>query len=122
MKFKIDENTAIEAAEILREAGHDASTLGDQGMLGSRDEVIAECVQSEGRALLTTDLDFADIRAYPPQAYPGIIVLRPRRQLHPLLLALVRRLVPLLESEPLSGRLWIVRHNRVRIVTGVSPE
>lgn len=34
------------------------------------------CVK-EGRILLTLDLDFADIRVYPPQALPGLVVLRP---------------------------------------------
>jgi len=118
VKLKIDENTPLEAADILRDAGHDALTLGQQGMLGSRDETIAERVQSEGRVLVTTDLDFADIRAYPPGDYAGIIVLRPSRQVYSLLLGMVQRIVPLLEAEPVTGCLWIVGHSRVRIVAG----
>jgi len=118
VKFKIDENTPIEAAEILCAARYDAATLGDQHMLGAPDQAIAEHVRSEGRVLLTIDLDFADIRAYPPQDYSGIIVLRPRRQLKPLILDMVRRLVPLLETQPVCGYLWIVGHHRVRIVAG----
>jgi predicted nuclease of predicted toxin-antitoxin system len=30
----------------------------------------------EGRILLTLDLDFSDIRAYLPEEFPGILVLR----------------------------------------------
>jgi hypothetical protein len=31
----------------------------------------------EGRILLTLDLDLSDIRAYLPEEFPGILVLRP---------------------------------------------
>ena len=34
----------------------------------------------KSRVLLTLDLDFANIRAYPPERYPGIIVLRLKTQ------------------------------------------
>lgn len=118
MKFKIDENTALETADILGEAGHDAITLGQEGMLGSRDETVAHRVRLEDRVLLTTDLDFADIRAYPPADYAGIIVLRPSRQIYFLVMDMVKRIVPLLEVEPVAGYLWIVSHSRVRIVGG----
>jgi uncharacterized protein DUF5615 len=35
MKFKIDENLPIEAAALLREAGHDALTVHDQNLRGA---------------------------------------------------------------------------------------
>ena len=41
MKFKIDENLPVEAAPIIRQAGHDATTLLDQGMRGVPDSEIA---------------------------------------------------------------------------------
>ena len=40
------------------------------------DHEIAARAQATGAALLTRDLDFADVRRYPPSLYPGIIVLR----------------------------------------------
>jgi predicted nuclease of predicted toxin-antitoxin system len=48
--------------------------------LGSPDKNIIEVCQQENRILVTLDLDFADTRAYPPQNYPGIIILTAFRQ------------------------------------------
>ena len=120
MKFKIDENMPTEAAELLRDAGHDATTVGEERLLGSPDETLAERAQREQRAFVTMDMDFADIRAYPPDEYAGIIVLRLPVQLRPLVLGLVRRLVPLLQTESLRGCLWIVGPGRVRIFEGTA--
>jgi len=80
MKFKIDENLPIEIAEMLRPEGYDAATVHDQNMSGETDTKIASVCQREGRAIVSLDLDFADIRSYPPRDYAGIIVLRLKRQ------------------------------------------
>ena len=37
MKFKVDENLPIEAATVLRDAGHDALTVHDQNLPGEHD-------------------------------------------------------------------------------------
>jgi predicted nuclease of predicted toxin-antitoxin system len=118
MEFKIDENLPIEAAQAIQAAGHGAATIHDQGLVGEPDPRIAAVCQSEGRALVTLDLDFSDIRAYPPGDYAGIIVLRPRTQAKPPVMNLIGRLIPLLASEPLVGKLWIVQENGVRIRQG----
>lgn len=118
MKFKIDENLPVETADLLRDAGHEADTVQEEGLTGTADETLAERVRREGRAIVTLDLDFSDIRAYPPQDYAGIIVLRPNRQDRDSFLALVRRLLPLLDTEPLVGCIWIVEPDRIRIRQG----
>jgi len=115
MRFKIDENLPTEAAETLRDAGHDVLTVHDQQMAGDPDPQIAAVCKSEQRALVTLDLDFSDIRTYPPGHSPGIVVLRPRTQARPTVLALVGQLVGLLESEPLEGDLWILQESGLRI-------
>jgi predicted nuclease of predicted toxin-antitoxin system len=120
MKFKIDENMPIEAAEDLRAAGHDTATLIDQQLTGESDERIAAVCKAEGRAVETLDLDFADIRAYPPANYPGIVVLRPALQTVPSIRSLVRLVISILPAEPLSGRLWIVSETQVRMRPGDS--
>ena len=61
MRFKLDENLPALAVEVLRAAGHDAVNLLDQIAPGAEDAAVAELVQREGRALVTLDLDFADI-------------------------------------------------------------
>ena len=72
----------------------------------------------EGRALVTLDTDFADLRTYPPGRTAGIIVLRLRRQDRAHVLETIRRLVPPLTTETLAGHLWIVDEDRVRIRSG----
>ena len=76
MKFKIDENLHTDAAELLRQHGHDARTVYEQGLQGEADNDIASVCQQEQRVVLTLDLDFSGIRHLPPADYPGIIVLR----------------------------------------------
>jgi predicted nuclease of predicted toxin-antitoxin system len=122
MRFKVDENLPIDVAEILRANNHDAMTIFDQEMVGQPDLKVASVCRAEERALVTLDLDFSDIRTYPPAAHAGIIILRPRTQSKPDVLALLGRLLPLLGGgEQLSGYLWIVQENGVRIREGSDP-
>ena len=60
MQFKVDENLPIEVAELLKKAGHDATTVVEQRLGGEADAEIASVCQREGRALVTLDTDFAD--------------------------------------------------------------
>lgn len=115
MRFKIDENLPSEVVDLLREAGHDAVSVLDQGFKGSSDEEVAQVAADEGRALITLDLDFSDIRAYPPPDYAGLIVLRPRDSNKYHLLNLLTRLLPVLEEEAVVRALWIVEDDRLRI-------
>ena len=62
MKFKVDENLPIEAAELLRQAGYEATTVHEEKLSGSTDLNLASICQQESRALVTLDVDFADIR------------------------------------------------------------
>lgn len=66
MHFKIDENLPIEIAEILNNAGHDAKTVHNQQLQGTKDRHLIDTCRNERYVLITLDLDFSDIRAYPP--------------------------------------------------------
>ena len=114
-RFKIDENLPDEVRDFFQSAGFDCQTVGDQGLSGSADEDLIEVCRGEARAMVTLDLDFADIRTYPPAAYAGIIVLRPRRASVGVVIELLRRVVPMLETEAIQGRLWICDPSGVRI-------
>ena len=115
MRFKIDENLPTETALTLHDAGHDAVTALQQFPAGTEDEILASACRNEQRILLTCDLDFSDTRTYPPAEYPGIIVMRLRRQSKPRVLAAVANLVPMFSTQPLVGRLWIVGEDSLRI-------
>ena len=118
MKFKIDENLPAEAADILKSAGFDAHTVGDENLSGADDETVASTSRSEGRILVTLDLDFANIRAHPPGEHAGIVVFRVKHQEKPTVLVHVRRLAMALARRNPTGELWIVGGNRIRFRQG----
>jgi predicted nuclease of predicted toxin-antitoxin system len=115
MRFKIDENLPVEVANLLAEDGHDAKTVPDQNLGGRSDPDIASVCRTEGRALITLDGDFGDVRAYPPSHHPGLIVLRLSRQGKNQILQVLPRVMRLMLAEPLDQHLWIVDEHRVRI-------
>ena len=114
-RFKLDENLPREAEALLRNAGHDVHAVLDEGLGGSPDPRVFAAARAEDRILVTFDLDFADIRAYPPRSHKGIWVLRPRTQSIDDTLALLKGAAVVLETEPANVRLWIVEPGRVRI-------
>jgi predicted nuclease of predicted toxin-antitoxin system len=115
VKFKVDENLPVEVADRLQQASYDALTVPEQHLSGSPDPEVASVCQEERRALVTLDTNFADIRAYPPDQFFGLIVLRLQRQDKPHVLEVLEHLVPMLPREPLERHLWIVEETRVRI-------
>ena len=118
MHCKIDEHLHLEIKDLLAQHRHEPVTVAEQGMAGSIDPDVAQVCRKEGRALLTLDLDFSDIRAYPPEDYHGIVVFRAAIQSISTLVRLTIQLLTLLEREPLIGHLWIVEDHQVRIREG----
>lgn len=114
-RFKIDENLHPDVASFMREQGHNVLTVWDEGLRGTSDANLSHACRTEDRVLITLDLDFADIRTYPPQEHPGLIVLRLKSQDRRHVLDALSRIVPLLADEPLSKRLWVVDEQSVRI-------
>ncbi len=114
MKFKIDENLPAEHAAILREAGHEADTVADQKLSGADDLAVSERCQAEDRILLTLDLDFANVQAYPPKSHSGIVVIRSSVQDKMTLISLLKRMLPVLRQRSPKQQLWIVEQDRIR--------
>lgn len=115
MRFKVDENLPAELAELFRQSGHDAVTVLDQDLGGSADLAVASACVREGRAIVTLDTDFSDIRTYPPRVYSGIVVFRLDRQDRDHVLEVGARFLRSLADSPLDGRLWIVEESRIRM-------
>lgn len=86
----------------------------DQRLIGVSDRHLSEVCKTEGRIFVTLDLDFANIRTYPPDEHPGLIVLRLARQDKPHVVDVFRRTLKAVVHE-LLGRLWIVEERRIRI-------
>ena len=115
MKFKLDENLPVFATGIFQIAGYEACTVLQQRLSGASDDDLFALMQQEQRVLVTLDLDFSDLRRYPPPSHFGVIILRPPSQDVRSITTLLQRLIPLLQTEPITHRLWIVETHRVRI-------
>ena len=72
----------------------------------------------ESKALIIFDTDFSNIGAYPPEDCSGIIVLRLANQAKSHVLSIPARLPDSIEKESLSGHLWIVDEDHIRIRPG----
>jgi predicted nuclease of predicted toxin-antitoxin system len=116
MRFLIDANLPRSIVAALQRFGHDVEFARDIGLGAASDAQIAAHALKHNAAILTRDLDFADIRRYPPEQYRGIIVLRlPDTAVAQEIVSVMERF--LMEPgflEPLAGRLAIVDADRVR--------
>jgi predicted nuclease of predicted toxin-antitoxin system len=115
VKFKLDENLSPSLAALFAAAGHDAHSVVEQNLGGQPDERVVDVCRREGRALITLDLDFSNILAYPPAEFAGLVVLRLADQAHATVESGIQRVLDLLPAETLAGTLWIVEDRRVRI-------
>jgi predicted nuclease of predicted toxin-antitoxin system len=115
VKFKLDENLSPTLAAQFVSAGHEAHSVLDQALGGASDPHLIEVCQREGRALVTLDLDFANIQRYPPATYCGIMVLRLGTQACGPVASALTNAIDVLQREALNGRLWIVEVGRIRI-------
>jgi predicted nuclease of predicted toxin-antitoxin system len=118
MNIKLDENIPEDAALIFVDAGYHVSTVLGQGLGGKADPEVAAACRAESKVLITLDTDFANIGAYPPKEYSGIIVLRLANQAKPHVLSILARLLDSLGQTSPSGHLWIVDEYRIRIRPG----
>ncbi len=115
MKLKLDENLSRHLKPILIELGHDVLTAADENLLSRPDTEVAACAASEGRILLTLDIEFADLRKYPPGSHPGIVLFRPGA-LGPLSVnRFVERFARSTDLSALSGCVAVVEPHGVRV-------
>ncbi len=116
MKIKLDENIPIHIAPILRQQGHDVDTVKEEGLQGVPDRHVWKKVREENRFFITQDLDFSDIRRFPPGSHSGIMLLRLD---NPTLSQLIQRL-RLLFSSADAERWWgcfiVVSDAKIRVI------
>ena len=108
MRVKLDENLPIQLRGLFTESGHDAATVVDEVLGGAADVEIAAVCIAEERVLVTQDVDFSDIRTYPPAEYVGLVVFRLSSAARDALLEVAAVLIERLEESSPTGQLRIV--------------
>ena len=114
--FKLDENLGTRGARCLTAYGYDVSTVLDQQLEGTLDDVLIEICRMEKRCLVTLDLDFSNPINYPPTRYAGIVVLRPPKnpEYEDLIECLKNLGQALRQKGSVEGKLWIVSPSQIR--------
>jgi predicted nuclease of predicted toxin-antitoxin system len=115
MKLKLDENLSRHLKPILEEQNFDVLTVSDEGLLSQDDTTIGRAAKTEGRMLFTLDIEFGDLRKYPPGTHPGIILFR-ARSFGPLAVNLfVQEFAKDADFEQFVGCVVVVDPSRVRV-------
>lgn len=115
MKFKVDENLPDEVEELLKKAGYDAETVYREDLGGADDTLILSRSISENRVIITLDKRFSDVIRYPPEEYPGFIVLRLQKQSKVVVVNVMQRVISQLTEKNVKNKLWIVNETSIRI-------
>ena len=115
MNIKLDENLGARGAAILRAAGHQVTTVTEEGLSSAGGRTLAKVCRSDRKCLVTLDLDFGNPLRFKPSLHSGIAVLRlPHRPAAEDVFDAVRTLATGLASRRIEGRLWIVQRGRIR--------
>lgn len=115
MRFKLDENLPVSLKSLFTSADYACDTVDDEDLSGAEDSHLYSRCQAEQRVFITLDMDFSDIRTYPPAEGQGVIVLRPVHQDTSAINNLAEHIVQSLKEESPIRRLWIVEPQRIRI-------
>jgi len=118
LRFFADHCVSNFIIQSLRDAGHQVLRLSGHPPVESPDESVIARAQELDALLLSLDGDFADIVAYPPRRFKGIVALQVLD--HPEVVPeLIRRLLAYLSTFPsmehYAGKLIIVEVYRIRV-------
>ena len=112
---KLDENLGRSAAELLQTAGYPTERVSDEGLSGAKDSLVWQRVCQEGRFFITLDLDFSDVRRFPPGTHPGLLLLRPKDNSRDAVLQVLKRVLQEHPLHTLAGCLVVADERRTRL-------
>ena len=115
VKIKLDENLSRHLKASIAQLGHDARTAEEEGLLAKSDVHVGSVAKSEGRMVFTLDLDFADLRKFPPGSHPGVVLFRPR-SMGPLAMnGFILKFAQDTDLSELIGCVAVVEPHRIRV-------
>ncbi|MBI2900610.1 MAG: DUF5615 family PIN-like protein [Planctomycetes bacterium] len=114
---RVQERHALRGRGLRRVhgGGAEVATAADEGLLSQPDTIVGAAAKRERRVLFTLDLEFGDLRKYPPGSHPGIVLFRPRTFGPSAVARLVEEFVRDAELEILPGCAVVVEPHRVRV-------
>jgi predicted nuclease of predicted toxin-antitoxin system len=115
MKVKLDENLSRYLKGEIEPFGHDVDTVAEEGLLSQPDTNVGAAAKADERMLFTLDLDFSDIRRFPPGTHPGIVVFRPISFGTNEVNRFVTNFVSNSDLSSIAGCLVVVEPNRIRV-------
>ena len=118
LRFLSDQCVPAEITEMLRRHGHQVTPLREVLPIRSPDPIVIAKAQALGAILVSLNGDFADIVAYPPADYLGIVAIQLHN--HPEIIPQVmEKLVAFLDGHPPQDfyhrKLFLIEVHRVRI-------
>jgi predicted nuclease of predicted toxin-antitoxin system len=81
VRLKLDENIGRNGVELLKQAGHDVTTVPEQALARKPDEFVFQICVAERRTLITSDRDFGQLPRSPPANQPALSFLTSAIQL-----------------------------------------
>lgn len=115
MRFLCDMAVSMSTVKALRERGHDALHLREEGLHRLSDEEILEKARLEDRVLLTFDLDFGDLLAAGLHESPSAILFRLHNQTPSIVTERLFRLLAESGRYLTGNALIVVEETRYRV-------
>jgi predicted nuclease of predicted toxin-antitoxin system len=112
----VDEDMHRSVAGLLQQVGHHVLDVRDHGLRGASDQEIFAFAQQQGAALLTGDLGFANLLAFPLGTHHGILITRFPNELSTARIneEILHELTGV-KDEEIKGNLIILEPGRMRI-------
>lgn len=122
MRFLLDENADFQLAKVLKNLGHDVTTIVQDYPRSIKDREVLALAHEERRILITNDADFGGLVFRQQLPHSGIVQLRLGKE---NLETKIARLKDVLENHTnqLHHFIVVTNHNiRVRKTTATQPE
>ena len=115
MKFIADMPIPQATVTHLKKEGHDIYHLQDKGLSKAKDSEILRIARSEGRIVLTMDLDFGALLAADKEQLPSVIIFRLEYNRPQNVNSLLKHYLKEVKEDLLAGAIVIFEESRVRV-------